>query len=176
VRVGGAVDRLTSSTATRVRPQPTAVVHATLGAGVALEMADLTPAALATLKHAASMANPAFRERERRRLSTWGVPRFLRSYETLGGRLVLPRGLVETVGAVVEQAGSRLELTDERAGGAPQRFELGATLRDEQARAVDALVEHEHGVLVAPPGEGKTALPAPLSPGTRPPRSSWSTA
>jgi hypothetical protein len=79
VRVGAAVDRLTSSTATRVRPQPAPVVHATLGAGVSLEMADLTPAALATLKHAASMANPAFYDRERRRRSTWGVPRFLRS-------------------------------------------------------------------------------------------------
>jgi hypothetical protein len=159
VRVGAAVDRLTSTTATRVRPQPAPVVHATLGAGVSLEMADLTPAALATLKHAASMANPAFYDRERRRFSTWGVPRFLRSYdETLDGRLVLPRGLVETVAAVVEQAGSRLEFADERAGGEPQRFEFVAMLRVEQERAVDALVEHEHGVLVAPPGEGKTVI------------------
>ena len=40
-------------------------------------MAALTPALLATLKHAASMANPAFYDRQRRRFSTWGVPRFL---------------------------------------------------------------------------------------------------
>ncbi len=159
VRVGAAVDRLTFPAGTRVRPQPAPVVHAALSAGVSLEMAELTPAALATLKHAASMANPAFYDRERRRLSTWGVPRFLRSYdETLDGRLVLPRGLIETVSATVEQAGSRLEFTDERAGGEPQRFELGAMLRDEQERAVDALVEHEHGILVAPPGEGKTVI------------------
>jgi superfamily II DNA or RNA helicase len=159
VRVGAAVDRLTSPTATRMRPQPAPVVHAVLRAGVAVEMAELTPAALATLKHAASMPNPAFYERERRRFSTWGVPRFLRSYdETLDGKLVLPRGLVDTVATVVEQAGSRLEIADERAGGEPQRFQLAATLRDEQAWAVDALVEHEHAVLVAPPGEGKTVI------------------
>jgi hypothetical protein len=53
-----------------------------------------------------------------------------------------------------------MELTDERAGGEPQRFEFGAMLRDEQARAVDAVIEHEHGVLIAPPREGKTVVRA----------------
>ena len=36
---------------------------------------------LATLKHAASMPNPLFYERQRRRASTWDTPRFLRSYD-----------------------------------------------------------------------------------------------
>jgi hypothetical protein len=159
VQVGAAVDRLTASTATRTRPQPAPVVHARLAAGVAVEIAELTPAALATLKHAASMPNPAFYDRQRRRFSTWGVPRFLHSYdETLDGRLVLPRGLFDTVCTVLEQAGSRLEVSDERAAGKQQRFQLAATLRGEQAQAVDALVAHEQGVLVAPPGQGKTVI------------------
>ena len=46
------------------------------GAGVGSTSA-LTPALLATLKHAASMPNPVFYDRQRRRISTWGVPRFL---------------------------------------------------------------------------------------------------
>jgi hypothetical protein len=38
------------------------------------------------------MPNPLFYERQRRRISTWGVPRFLRSFdETLDGGLILPR-------------------------------------------------------------------------------------
>jgi hypothetical protein len=52
-------------------------VRVTLGAGVSVEMADLTPAALATLKHAASMPSPVFYDRQRRRFSTWGIPRYL---------------------------------------------------------------------------------------------------
>ena len=80
VRVGAAVDRLTPATATRTRPHPAPLVRATLGAGVGIDMADLTPAMLATLKHAASMPNPAFYDRQRRRFSTWGIPRFLHSY------------------------------------------------------------------------------------------------
>ena len=159
VRVGAAVDRLTPATATRTRPQPASRVHATLGAGVALDMADLTPAALATLRHAASMPNPAFYDRQRRRFSTWGIPRFLHSYdETLGGALVLPRGLVAVAATVVMEAGSKLEVTDERPSGEPQEFMVAPHLRDDQAAAVADLVDHEMRVLVAPPGAGKTVI------------------
>ena len=76
---------------------------------------------LATLKHAASMANPAFYDRQRRRMSTWDMPRFLHSYRRdARRRLVLPRGLLDVVATVVEEAGARLELGDERVAGEPQ--------------------------------------------------------
>jgi superfamily II DNA or RNA helicase len=159
VRVGAAVDRLTPATATRTRPHPAPLVRATLGTGVSVEMADLSPAALATLKHAASMPNPAFYDRQRRRFSTWGVPRFLHSYdETLDGKLVLPRGLADVVATVVDETGSKLELADERVSGESQQFGFIARLRDDQAASVADLVDHELGVLVAPPGAGKTVI------------------
>ena len=158
-RVGKSVDRLTRATATRTRPLPAAAVHVTLGAGVSIEMADLTPDALATLKHAASMPNPAFYDRQRRRFSTWGIPRFLMSYdETLDGRLVLPRGLSGIVTTILEQAGSRLDVRDRRVVGSPQQFTFTGRLRDDQAAAMEDLVPHSDGVLVAPPGAGKTVI------------------
>ncbi len=42
---------------------------------------DVPPDLMATLKHAASMPNPVFYERQRRRASTWDTPRFIRSYD-----------------------------------------------------------------------------------------------
>ena len=159
VRVGAAVDRLTPATATRTRPQPAPLVRATLDAGISVDMADLTPAALATLKHAASMPNPAFYDRQRRRFSTWGIPRFLHSYdETLDGKLVLPRGLADIMATVIEETGSKLELADERVSGESQQFGFTARLRDDQASALADLADHELGVLVAPPGAGKTVI------------------
>ena len=163
VRVGAAVSRLRPATASQTRPQPAPLVRLTLDAGVRLAIEDLTPATLATLKHAASMPNPAFGERQRRRFSTWGIPRFLTSFEqTVDGRLVLPRGHVDLTSSVLEQAGSAVEVVDERAAGTSLDVTLVSTLRHDQAQAVADLADHDLGVLVARPGVGKTVMACAL--------------
>ena len=163
VPVGAAVTDLAAPTATRTVPQAPPILHVRLGAGVTVHGADLTPALAATLKHAASMPNPVFYERQRLRASTWNVPRFLLSYdETLDGSLVLPRGLLERLGDVAKQAGSRLEITDERSTGAHRSFESAIVLEPAQQAAVNALAGHDLGVLVAPPGAGKTVIACAL--------------
>jgi hypothetical protein len=92
VVVGAAVERIEVAGSTKTRPEFPPVIHTRLGAGIRLEQPELTPAFLATLKHAASMKNPLFYERQRLRISTWQVPQFLRSFEeTLDGGLILPR-------------------------------------------------------------------------------------
>jgi superfamily II DNA or RNA helicase len=146
-----------SSTATRQRAAP--VLHARLGAGIRVEQAELTPGLAATLRHAASMHNPLFYERQRMRASTYNIPRFLHSYdETLDGGLILPRGMLGTVTDLTAQAGSRLDITDERTQGTAQQFMCTATLTAPQRAAVTELARHDLGVLVAPPGSGKTVI------------------
>ena len=108
------------------------------------------------------MPNPVFYERQRLRASTWDVPRFLRSYdETLDGSLVLPRGLLDRL-RDVEQVGSRLEVADQRTTGTDVAFEYTAVLEPEQQAAADSLFDHDLGVLVAPPGAGKTVMACSL--------------
>ena len=135
------------------------MLHARLGAGIRVEQAELTPALGAALRHAASMHNPEFYERQRMRASTYNIPRFLHSFdETIDGGLILPRGMLGTVTSLAEQAGSRLEIADERAAGTPQQFTCNATLTPPQRAAVAELTRHDLGMLVAPPGSGKTVI------------------
>jgi len=159
VRVGSAVDKVRPATSTTIRiPLPDAV-RAHLHSSITVTARDLPPDLLATLKHAASMPNPIFFERQRRRASTWDTPRFIRSYDqTADGDLILPRGLAERVQALVSQAGSRLDVTDERTDGAPCTFTFQAVLEPDQQRAMDEITDHDIGILVAPPGAGKTVI------------------
>ncbi|MFC4110635.1 DEAD/DEAH box helicase family protein [Micromonospora zhanjiangensis] len=105
------------------------------------------------------MANPKFYELQRLRKSTWDTPRFIRGYDlTLDDRLVLPRGLRHTIAAIVEHAGSRLAVTDGRNPGCEIDTAFTAELTTKQSTAVGALLAHDDGVLVAPPGSGKTVM------------------
>jgi hypothetical protein len=159
VAVAGDVTKLATPFSSQIRPPATAVLHARLGAGIRVEQAELTPALGAALRHAASMRNPEFYERQRMRASTYNIPRFLHSFdETIDGGLVLPRGMLGTLTSLAEQAGSRVEIADERAAGTPQQFTCNATLTPPQQAAVAELIRHDLGMLVAPPGSGKTVI------------------
>ena len=66
------------------------------------------------------------------------------------------------VEALAEEVGSTIEMTDETVTGAAIEAVFTATLRPAQARALDALEPHDLGVLVAPPGAGKTVMACAL--------------
>ena len=159
VPAGNEVTSLAAPVSTKIRPEAATAVRARLGAGIRVELADLTPALAASLRHAASMHNPQFYEKQRMRASTWDIPRFLQFFdETIDGGLIVPRGMLTTVTKLAAQAGSKLDLTDERAAGTTQAFTCSAVLTGPQQAAVQVLTGHDLGVLVAPPGTGKTVM------------------
>ena len=129
-----------------------------IAADLALPKASLPPALHAELKHLASLHNPLFYERQRLRLSTHQTPRLVRCYEETLTHLHLPRGLLEQVESAVRAAGSRLVTKDSRPQHLQLLLEFLGTLTPLQEAAVAAMLAHDEGVLVAPPGTGKTVI------------------
>ncbi len=76
----------------------------------------------------------------------------------LAGRAASLRPPLFTVTSLAAQAGSRLNVTDQRSPGTVQDFTCTATLTPVQRDAVTELARHDLGVLVAPPGAGKTVM------------------
>jgi superfamily II DNA or RNA helicase len=158
-KVGHDVRQLQLPTSSKIVPRPAAIIRASFAARLRLTAADLGPAMISAVKHAASIPNPEFHARQRARRSTWDTPRFLRSYdETLEGDLVMPRGLLSLLTTLVESAGSTLHIDDSRVTGTAQEFSCTTELRAEQAAAVRQLATQDTGVLIAPPGSGKTVI------------------
>ncbi|MBA3746846.1 MAG: DEAD/DEAH box helicase family protein [Solirubrobacterales bacterium] len=137
-------------------------VSARLGAEVDIAVADIAPGLRDRLRRTAAFANPMFFERERARLSTHKTPRVIACHRETGDRLLLPRGCLAAVRNALDDAGVRLVVEDERVDGIEIDVAFNGMLRSEQRHAVDALAAHETGVLVAPPGSGKTVMAAAL--------------
>jgi superfamily II DNA or RNA helicase len=143
-------------------PKAPEVVRARMDAMLGIQRSAMPPALLSSLKHLASLHNPDFYEKERLRFSTWNTPRFIRSYAETLDSILLPRGLVARASAIVHEVGSRLDVEQGCAQPEPITVSMTAVLTPEQESAADTLADHDHGVLVAPPGSGKTVIACAL--------------
>lgn len=117
---------------------------------------DLPGALISEIKHLASMHNPKFYLYQYMRRSTFRVPRMIGRFR-VDDKLYVPRGLLDKVVRELKRAGAKVKVSLSR----PRKkvgIEFVGELRDEQKQAVKAMLEHDTGILVAPPGAGKTVM------------------
>ena len=131
-------------------------VQAKLAQQLFVAKAGLPSPAIHALMRLAAFQNPEFHQRQRMRLSTARVPRVIACARDLGEHVALPRGCTEDAVSLLRSLGVTLEIEDLRERGREIEYRFRGTPTDLQERAVRALLEHDTGVLVAPPGVGKT--------------------
>jgi superfamily II DNA or RNA helicase len=139
------------------RPAPSKI-SCTLAAEITVLKSGLPPSLLSQIKHLASLHNPLFYERQKLRLSTYRTPRFIKCYQEDASHIHLPRGMLEDLRAAVKAVGSRLVITDLRPVPDRSPFTFRGSLTLLQEEAIKTLLSHDQGVLVAPPGTGKTVM------------------
>jgi len=133
-----------------------------LGNQVYVPKADLTPSLRNRLIRLAAFQNPEFYKAQAMRFSTFGKPRIISCCEDFAKHLGLPRGCLDELLGLFQSLRVEVKITDERFGGVPVDLEFHGTLRAQQKRAVDALLQHETGVLSASTAFGKTVVAAYL--------------
>jgi superfamily II DNA or RNA helicase len=125
---------------------------------IAIPLSDLPTGLGAALKRLGTIANPLFYEKQRLRFPTINIPRFIFCGEEHDDKLVLPRGTLHDIEKLVSKAGGKVEIIDKRLAPATADLSFIGTLTATQSAAVNAILVHEEGVLVAPPGAGKTVM------------------
>ena len=135
-----------------------AEVRVVLAQRLFLEKGRLPSGLLNQIKRLAAFQNPEFYRRQKARLSTALTPRVSACAEELPQHLARPRGCVEDLAELLGSHGATLHVDDKRVEGRAIEARFHGELTPVQQGAVEQLLAHETGVLVAPPGAGKTVV------------------
>jgi len=133
-------------------------VRAVLGQRLFVEKSGLPSAILNEIKRLAAFENPEFYKRQSLRLSTATTPRVIARAEELPEHIALPRGCRSDLDGLLGEHGAALVLEDRRSEGEAVSLRFRGELTPPQSEAARALLRDDIGVLVAPPGAGKTVL------------------
>lgn len=134
------------------------IVELTVGSMIRVPLTGLPGKLVGRLRKTASFPNPTFYKLQRMRMQTYPHPRFIFSGELRPNEMMLPRGLLERVTRILSRAGAQVVMRDERLAKRRIKVEFAGELTQSQKEAVKALNKSEIGVLVAPPGFGKTVV------------------
>lgn len=137
-------------------------VDATLAQRIYIAVDGLPAPLLDAMRRLATFPNPQFLERQRMRLSTARTPRVITCFEEAEKFLALPRGCREKLEALLDELDVGLTLDDERAAGIELAARFLGEFTEVQRGAANDMLEHELGVLCAPPGSGKTVIATEL--------------
>ena len=140
-----------------IGPLPS-TVRAVLSQRLYIEKQGLPPALLNRLKRLAAFQNPEFYKKQRMRLSTAMTPRVITCAEELPQFVSLPRGCTPEVEQLLREYQITFKLEDERQLGTPLDLRFHGDLTAIQSEAARALLSHDTGIFVGPPGIGKTVL------------------
>lgn len=142
----------------RVQGPMPARVSAVLAQRLFLAKDGVPPSLLNQIKRLAAFQNPEFYKKQSMRLSTAMTPRVISCAEELPKHVALPRGCRADLEELLRVHGVALDIVDERVTGSPLELRFRGKLTAVQESAARALLAHDTGVFVAPPGVGKTVI------------------
>lgn len=90
--------------------------------------------------------------------STWNTPAELVLFDQSGDKFLMPRGFLGELIRYCQKNNILFGLDDRRTILPPLEFDSAIKLRDYQKKALDRVLNYQFGVLVAPPGSGKTVM------------------
>lgn len=134
-------------------------VSITIDSMINIDTRYISLRALNVFKRIATTINSKFYENERRRLGSFNEPRFISLYEDINPlSLKLPLGTLDDVLRVFKLVGLNVPIKNLRNEGQKIDVKFIGTLREEQVKAFNELIQYTNGILEAPTAFGKTIL------------------
>ena len=103
-----------------------------------------------------ALPNPDYYEAERQRRSVYNLSQVMRLYREDESFIYLPRGCYDDLMLVLNFLGVDVHLDDRQTQGELIAVSFKGELKQIQKEALDELMKHDNGLLIAPPAFGKT--------------------
>lgn len=104
------------------------------------------------------MPIPSFSSKKKSGRSTYETTRYFKLIEETESEIFIPRGFIGKLLRFCKESQIEFEFLDNRKLEPPILFAFNAALRNHQLGAIEAVSKKDYGVIVAPPGSGKTVI------------------
>lgn len=147
-----------SATTLSINTMPSQGLTIILNNVITIDRSSLPIILINYLREELNFANTEFFIRQKTGKSTYGSKRYFRFIEETNDHIIIPRGFTRKLLEFCKGNNITYKLEDRRKKLSPQLYRFEATLRDYQQNGVSATENKHLGVIVAPPGSGKTLI------------------
>lgn len=141
------------------KEQPTAgKLVIILNSVIHISRAGLPASLIAFLKEELNFANNEYQVKKNINKNTFGIRRYFKLLNETLESISIPRGFIGRLLRFCKEQQIEYTLGDQRKKIEPVRFKGAITLREYQIPAQEAAAKKDFGIIVAPPGSGKTVL------------------
>jgi superfamily II DNA or RNA helicase len=141
------------------RPTPeTGQIKIELDQTIKITRAGLPMPLINFLKEELNFLSSEFLIKKKLGKSTWGSERYFKFIEETVDCVIIPRGMAGRLLRFCRDNNIEYDFSDERKKVEPVSFTMDVQLREHQKLAVAAAAKKDMGVIVAPPGTGKTIV------------------
>lgn len=135
-----------------------AVLQITLTNNIKIPRAHLSPDLVNFLRDSLNFVNSEYIIKKKLGKNTFGTEAYFRMLEEKDGYVFIPRGFVRELLLYCKEKRITYQLNDERKKLREVNYLFKGSLYDYQKAAVDTSAKKEMGIIVAPPGSGKTII------------------
>lgn len=123
-----------------------------------LSKANLPDLIINFLREKLNFANAEYIIKKRMGLNIYGIEKYFKLLESKSDHIRVPRGFLNELIEFCDKNKINYSIEDLRYKSKEKNLRAQFRLYDYQSEAVSKLLEHENGILVAPPGAGKTII------------------
>jgi len=117
------------------------------------------PASLVSfLKEELNFANTEYQVKKNINKNTFGIKRYFKLLNDTSESITIPRGFIGRLLRFCKEQEIEYTLKDQRQKAEPVNFKGSIALKEYQLPAQEAAAKKDFGIIVAPPGSGKTVL------------------